>query len=87
METITGMVDPLGQIVRECEAGNVPRKSVALTYAFGLRQEAGADWTAANEAIRARFRSDIDPTGIKALEKVKNLAWDYLEGRKTPGGA
>jgi hypothetical protein len=86
METITGMVDPLGQIVRECEAGNVAWKSVALTYAFGLRQEPKADWTAANEAIRARFKSDKDPTGIKALEKVKNLALDYLEGRKTPGG-
>ena len=80
------MVDPLGQIVRECEAGNVSWKGVALTYAFGLRQEGGnAEWKPANEAIRARFKSDKDPTGIKALEKVKKLAWDYVQGRKTPG--
>ena len=90
---VTGMVDPLGQIVRECEAGNVAWKSVALTYAFAIRQEPAANtaewnvagWKAANLAIRERFKSEKDPEGLKTLIKIKDLAWAYLEGRKTPG--
>lgn len=89
MGTVTiviGMVDPIGQIVRECEARNVAWKSIALTYAIAIRQEgAKGDWPSANMAIRERFKSEKDPTGIKALERVKNLAWAYVEGRKSPG--
>ena len=84
----TGMVDPWGQIVRECGAGNLPWKSVALTYAFGIRQSEtdGEDGLrAANVAIRERFKTDKDPTGLKALERVKTLAWQYVRGEKTPG--
>lgn len=84
-----GMVDPLGQVVRECEGGRLPWKSVALTYAFALRQTfpgsapgglCSPEWKTANEAVMARF-------GPKGLAKVKDLAWAYLEGRKTPGVA
>lgn len=85
---VIGMVDPLGQIVRECEAGNVAWKSIALTYAFAIRQDDGkSSWKPANEAICARFKSEKDPEGMKALIKIKNLAWDYVHGRKSPGKA
>lgn len=79
------MVDPLGQIVSECESGNLPEKSIALTYAFAIRQEpATADFGPANAAIRARFKTDKDPDGLKALVRIKNLAWAYAEERKSP---
>ena len=78
------MIDPWGQVVRECQAGNLPWKSVALTYAFGLRQDTTGNCKPANKAIRERFKTPKDPTGIKALERVKNLAWAYVEGRKSP---
>ena len=83
--TTTGMVDPFGQVVRECQAGNLTAKQVALTYAFGIRQDVrDPGITAANEAIRERFKTRADPNGYKALERLKNLAWDYVNGRKSP---
>lgn len=82
--TTIEMVAPLSQIVDECKAGNVPAKSIALTYAFAIRQEPKADYGEANMAICKRFKTDKDPTGMKALERIKNLAWAYVEGRKKP---
>lgn len=73
-----GMVDPLGQIVREC--GYTPKmtqKGIALTYAFALRQDMEADFGPANRAIVATY-------GVKALDRIKSLAWDYASGRKAP---
>lgn len=79
------MVDPLGQVVRECAYKPRPaRKSIALTYAFALRQEVPVQgsvcppaWRAANEAILAAY-------GPKGLAAIKELAWAYAEGRKVP---
>jgi len=79
-----GMLDPRGQVVKECQDGNIPKKSIALTYAFAIRQESRADFTAANAAIRARFATAKDPDGSKALIWIKELAWAYVEGRKSP---
>lgn len=70
-----GMVDPLGQIVRECEAGNLPRKSVAMTMAFALRQERfpSPEWDRALLAVRARFGADGDAW-------IRRRAWAYANG-------
>lgn len=81
MDTITvGMVDPLGQIVRECEAGNLPRKSVAMTMAFALRQERfpSPGWDRALLAVRARFGEEGDAW-------IRRRAWEYAEGRRRFG--
>lgn len=85
----TGMVDPWGQIVRECKAGNLPWKSVALTLAFAIRQTSPArlaqmdppdlEIAGAISAIGERYGSNV-------REKIKKLAWDYVGGRKVPGG-
>jgi hypothetical protein len=74
-----GMVDPLGQIIRECAyTPKLPQKSIALTYAFALRQEGmNADYGPANRAIVATY-------GAKALNRIKTLAWKYASGEKQP---
>lgn len=73
------MVAPLSQIVDECKAGNVPARSLAVTYAFAIRQEpATADFGPANAAIRERFKTNKDLDGLKALNRIKNLAWGYV---------
>lgn len=80
------MFDPRGQIVHECKAGLLTWKSIALTYAFAIRQEGiTADYSAANAAIKERFKSAKDPDGEKTLAKIKKLAEDYVAGRKKPG--
>jgi hypothetical protein len=84
------MVDPFGQVVRECAYKPRPtQKSIALTYAFGLRQDVfprialgGGTLDVpgvgrANEAIIAAF-------GAKAHDKIKALAWAYAMGEKQP---
>jgi hypothetical protein len=74
-----GMVDPLGQIVRECACTpKLPQKSIALTYAFALRQEGmDADYGPANRAIVATY-------GDRALNRIKTLAWQYATGERQP---
>lgn len=73
---IVTMVDPLGQIVREIADPAVTQKSIALTYAFAIRQQE-ANFSAANRAI-------VDRWGARGLSRIKNLAWDYVAGRKSP---
>ena len=56
---------------------DVPRKSVALTYAMAMRSEAAGrptDWKAINNAIIAKW-------GARGLTAVKNRAWGIIEGR------
>ncbi len=83
---VMGMVDPTGQIVRECEAGRLPWRSIALTYAFAIRQMALADagFRPANEAICKRFATPKDPDGRRALDRIKTLAWAFVDGSKDP---
>lgn len=77
---IIGIVDPWGQVVRECEAGNLGRRSIAMTYAFGLRQDIGNKdgIAAANAALGKRFK-------VKTIEWIKVRAWAYHEGRIVMG--
>lgn len=73
-----GMVDPLGQVVRECAyVPKMTQKGIALTYAFALRQDVTADFGAANRAIIATY-------GVKGLNRIKALAWDYASGKRQP---
>lgn len=67
-----GIVDPLGQIVRECADPAINRRSVAMTYAFALRQKV-VGYGPANRAIIERF-------GEKGLQWIKRRAWAYCDG-------
>jgi hypothetical protein len=61
------MVNPQRVILAELAAG-ATQKSVALTYAFILRQElTTADWAKINAAIIERWP--------KGLARVKEMAW------------
>jgi hypothetical protein len=67
--TIT-MGDPVGTIFEEI-AGGATQESVAMTYAFIMRQEPNADWPRINAAILGRWKSK------KALARVKEMAWKF----------
>lgn len=66
--------NPVGTIFREIAEGHTQR-SVAITYAFIMRQEPDADWPKINRAITERWK------GKTALERVKTMAWEFYEGR------
>ena len=78
------MVDPWGQVVRECAAKGVSRRSVAMTYAFGLRQEP-FDGSTASPAIRDANKAIVARWSPAALAWIKQRAWDYVEGRREFG--
>lgn len=63
------MVDPVSVIFRELADPQVTQASVALTYAFIMRQEPHADWARINGAICNRWK------GKSALTRVKEMAW------------
>lgn len=66
------LADPTNQIVMECADKAFTQKSVALTYALAMRDEAlvPVDWKRANAAIIARW-----PNG---LARVKGMAWKMI---------
>lgn len=47
------------------------QKTVALTYAWGLRKSDRVDWARVNNAIRAKWP--------KGLSRVKELAWKIFQ--------
>lgn len=61
------------------EIGNKPfkRKHIALTYAFCLRASESVDFALVNSAIIERW-------SVSGLIYIKELAWAYVEGRKSP---
>lgn len=61
------MIDAHALIIQECENG-ATQKTVAMTYALGLRSDEGFDYKAANEAILKRWK----PSG---LVRIKEMAW------------
>jgi hypothetical protein len=68
------MHNPQAVILREIATGH-SQKSVALTYAFILKQEfKTADWPRINRAISERWKSR------SALERVKQMAWKFAQG-------
>jgi hypothetical protein len=82
MDEGTRMVlsDPTGQIERECAIPEITQKSVALTYALAMRDEAivPVDWKRANAAILKRWP--------KGLVRVKEAAWKKLEKMRKNAG-
>lgn len=71
------MVDVQGQLEREIADPRMKRADVALTYAFGLRQEGEVrevDWRKVNEAIIERW-------SMAGLKWIKTRAWKLLEGQ------
>ena len=76
-DTVTiELFNPWGKVVEECAEKRITQRSVALTYAIGIRQEITAPAVRkANEAIVARW-------GARGLARVKALAWDFVDGRR-----
>ena len=69
-ETRVEMVFPQQTILDEIASGH-SQESVALTYAFIVRQEPKtADWATINKAIAGRWP--------KGLDRVKKKAWRYV---------
>ena len=63
------MVDVQGTLEREIADPRMRRDDVALTYAFGIRDEPDAiDWAKINRLIMARW-------SINALRYIKESAW------------
>ena len=58
---------------------DIPRKSVALTYAMLMRSQGRGgdrpDWPRINKAI-------IEKWGLVGLEAVKKRAWRLIEGKE-----
>lgn len=61
----------------EIKAGST-RKSVAVTYAFGLRQRDQVDWHRVNAAILEHW----SPAGLRW---IKERAWAYLMNKREIG--
>lgn len=69
---IIEMLDVEGVIENEIKLG-IPQKSIALTYAFGLRSSGKVDWKRINNALIAKF-------GQRGLARIKARAWRLYEG-------
>lgn len=68
------MVDPVGVIMREIADPRITQASVAITYAFVIRQLGNsADYAAINAAIMQRWR------GKTALTRIKEVAWKHMK--------
>ena len=72
------MVDPEKLILEEIADPKITRNSVALTYAFCLRQGWG---TAIGREVN---RAIIDRWSLSALDYIKKRAWGIYEGRIQP---
>lgn len=76
MSEVTAHLQCVESVVEnEIEQG-ATQKSVALTYALGLRSSWPTDWKRVNAAITKRWP--------KGLGSVKKLAWAIHEGRVRP---
>lgn len=74
------MADPQRVILEEIADKRFKQKSVALTYAFCIRQDGDTDaidWRKINRAI-------IDRWSRSGLDRVKKRAWGLVEGRIQP---
>ena len=69
------MVDPQRVILEEIANKKFTRNSVALTYAFCLRQREEVDFGIVNRAILERWSRS-------GLEYIKKKAWNLVEGKE-----
>lgn len=67
------LANPQQVILREITKENLTRDSVALTYAFCIRQRQQVDFPTINRAIIKRWSG-------AALEYIKRKAWAKFEG-------
>ncbi len=68
------LVNPDRVILEEIAMPKMTRNSVALTYAFCLRQRDDVDFGKINRAILSRW-------SFSALDYIKARAWGIYEGR------
>lgn len=64
------LVDPQAVILREIQEYKFVQKSVALTYAFCIRQQDEVDFEVVNKAIIERW-------SVSGLTRVKEMAWKH----------
>lgn len=74
------MVNPQRVILEEIAAPQFTRDSVALTYAFCLRQSFGG----ADIDFRTINRAILDRWSPSALDHIKARAWGLYFGRSAP---
>lgn len=76
---MTVLMMDIERVVEDEIAAGAKQKSVALSYAFGLRSDAAGipiDWKRINAAIVARWP--------KGLARVKERAWRIYQGQEQP---
>ncbi len=66
------LATPQNIILNEIQKHKFTQKSVALTYAFCLRQANEVDFAIINKAIVERW-------SLSGLERVKKMAWKHLD--------
>lgn len=69
MKFAVTMVDVEGSLMREIADPRMTRDDVALSYAFGLREQEAVDWPKVNKAIIERWSR-------AALTYIKTKAWN-----------
>ena len=73
MTFTVSMVDVQGQLEREIADKRMKRYDVALTYAFGIRDEPDSiDWRKVNHLIMDRW-------SVAALRYIKESAWRRVD--------
>lgn len=79
--TYVEMVGVEDTLLREIAEPAMKRKDIALTYAYGLRNEFSGseviDWKAVNGAILTRW-------SMAGLTYIKERAWKLYEGKIEP---
>lgn len=77
---MTAFMLDVERVIEDEIAAGATQKSVALSYAFGLRNEfvgnMKVDWPRINGAIAKRWPGK--------LERVKTIAWRIYRGQATP---
>lgn len=62
---------PQDVLLLELKQPEMTQRDVAITYAWVMKQQPGADWPRINRAIQKRWK------GKTALARVKEMAWKF----------
>ena len=73
-EFTISMVNPQRCILQEIADKVFKRNSVAVTYAFCIKQYSECDFAVIGDAIVARW-------SLSGLEYIKKRAWDIVQGK------
>lgn len=62
---------PQSVLIEELRIKGITQRSIAITYAFIIKQEPDSDFSIINKAITEKF-------GIKGLMRIRNKAWKLI---------